>query len=72
MEIEQPPLQPNPVLIQARRRLMRLSNESSRHSELSALIRDYEALLLRSFNGEDTDDALDDLESQLESFRNDP
>lgn len=66
--IEQKAIQPNAVLIKARRHLMRLPSDSQKRSELSALIEDYEGLLSRSLAGEDVDDELDLLETKFESF----
>jgi len=61
-------VQPNAVLIKARRHLMRLSSDSQKRDELSCLIAEYEGLLSRSLNGEDLDDELDVLEEKFEKL----
>jgi molecular chaperone DnaK len=60
--------QQNATLVKARRHLMRISSGSPQQQQLLSLIAAYEELLAKSSAGEDCDEQMEKMESQIEKF----
>jgi molecular chaperone DnaK len=60
--------QQNATLVKARRHLMRISSGSPQQQQLLSLIAGYEELLAKSSAGEDCDEQMEEMESQIEKF----